>query len=103
MFKPFKPPLLKNASQPKPIVVDSSDEEDEIKPRPYKKRKLLYIDIEKVPASPPKKSSSGVNAPRKPLLPVKNPIESGKFVDDGAEGLEGYYNVLWFVTFKILP
>jgi DNA repair and recombination protein RAD54B len=102
MFKPFKPPLLKSVTKPKPIVVDS-DDEDEIQPRPYKKRKLLYIDIEKVADSPPKKSSSAVSAPRKPLLPVKNPVETKKSVDDGAERLEGYYMVLWFVTFSILP
>ncbi|TVY19385.1 DNA repair and recombination protein RAD54B [Lachnellula arida] len=95
MFKPFKPPSLKVAPKREPIVVESSDEEDGLKHRPYKKRKLLYVDVEKVPDSPRKKASSAVNAPRKPLLPVKNPIETKKSVDDGAEGLEGYYIVLW--------
>jgi len=98
MFKPFKPPLLKSAQKDKPIVVDSEDDEDDIQVRPFKKRKLLYVDVDKVPDSPPKKSSSAVNAPRKPLLPVKNPTETKKSASDGAEGLEGYYMVLWFGT-----
>jgi DNA repair and recombination protein RAD54B len=99
MFKPFKPPLLKSVQKQKPIVVDSDDDEDDIQVRPFKKRKLLYVDVDKVPDSPPKKSSSAVNAPRKPLLPVKNSIETKKSSNDVAEGLEGYYMVLWFGTF----
>ncbi|TVY82311.1 DNA repair and recombination protein RAD54B [Lachnellula suecica] len=100
MFKPFKPPLLKSVAKPKAIVIESSDDEDEIQARPAKKRKLLYVDIDKVEDSPPRKSSSAVHAPRKPLLPVKNPVETKQSANDEAEGLEGFYNVLWFETFS---
>lgn len=102
MFKPFKPPLPRIVPKQEPIVLQSSDDEDEVQPRPYKKRKLLYRDVETIPDSPPRKSSSAVSAPRKPLLPVKNPVQTRKVVEPSSEGLEGYYMVLWFVTFPVL-
>ncbi|KAF4637889.1 hypothetical protein G7Y89_g181 [Cudoniella acicularis] len=96
MFKPFKPPLLKSAAKPTSVDLTESDKEGELHPRPSKKRRLIHV-VEDSP--PPSKglpaSSSAVIAPRKPLIPVKNPTDTKQSVDQLTDGLEGYYIVLW--------
>jgi DNA repair and recombination protein RAD54B len=106
MFKPFKQPLLKRIEKPAPASIDLnadidvdltiSDSDQEREARPQKKRKLLLHVVED---SPPKALpiSKAVNAPRKPLLTVKNPIESRQPSSNTSDFLEGYYNVLWYV------
>jgi DNA repair and recombination protein RAD54B len=98
MFKPFKPPLLKSIAKPASITpIDLTESDEEPVHRPYKKRKLLVHVVEDSP--PPTKApsaSSAVLAPRKPLLVVKNPTELRSAHDASAEGLEGYYMVLWY-------
>ncbi|KAJ5042784.1 uncharacterized protein L3040_004177 [Drepanopeziza brunnea f. sp. 'multigermtubi'] len=101
MFKPFKPPRLKSVARPASIDVDDI-EILESPPRPYKKRRLLEHIVED---SPPKKApltSSAVLAPRKPLLPVKNPLEAKPRPESQAGSPESYYMVLWrkFTTKK---
>ncbi|PVH87000.1 hypothetical protein DL98DRAFT_481008 [Cadophora sp. DSE1049] len=93
MFKPFKPPALKSAARPAPI----DDAVPESPPRPAKKRKLLELRIED---SPPKKeavapASSSVLAPRKPLIPVKNPVQVKPASETTSDYSESYYQVLW--------
>jgi hypothetical protein len=99
--KPFKPPF-KSVAQ---VIEDSEEEieEEELvdltaSPRPRKKRRLIHI----VPDSPPKATpllafSKSVNAPRKPLLPVVNPLVAVKAVAPANNAPEGYYMVLWYV------
>ncbi|KAI6709305.1 hypothetical protein PZA11_002224 [Diplocarpon coronariae] len=98
MFKPFKPPAIRSVTRPVPVDVD----EAESPPRPTKKRRLLEHVIED---SPPKKTlfkTSGVSAPRKPLIPAKNSIESKTQVETNLNDQESYYMVLWrkFTTKK---
>lgn len=104
MFKPFKPPLLKSASRSsKPIddfsnVQVISDSEEEILTKPVaKKRRLLIHDVEEAPKIKAPIASSAANAPRKPLIVVKNPVESnqGSSSTEIESGVEGYYLVLW--------
>ncbi|KAE8451950.1 hypothetical protein EG329_002114 [Mollisiaceae sp. DMI_Dod_QoI] len=96
MYKPFRPPLLKNFAPKKPVEVERIPEsDDESDARPYKKRKLLVHVVED---SPPKKAvtaSAGVSAPRKPLLVVKNSSEPKSSLDSQDDYPEGYYMVLW--------
>jgi DNA repair and recombination protein RAD54B len=105
MNKPFRPPLLK--SRPKAEAINltripESDDESEINPRPYKKRKLLVHIVDDSPPSKITPSSSAVQAPRKPLLVVKNPSKPKTIVKESSVGLEGYYMVLWFVFMETL-
>ncbi|KAG4430634.1 hypothetical protein IFR05_013883 [Cadophora sp. M221] len=92
MFKPFKPPALKSSARSAPI----DDSVPESPPPPAKRRKLLVHVIED---SPPKKAiapvSSGVLAPRKPLIPVKNQIQSKPADNSSSDCAESYYQVLW--------
>ncbi|KAK0124492.1 helicase [Cadophora gregata] len=92
MFKPFKPPALKSAARPVP----NDDAVPESPPRPAKKRKLLE---RRIGDSPPKKAvasvSSGVLAPRKPLIPVKNPEYLKSASEATSDPPESYYQVLW--------
>lgn len=94
MFKPFKPPALKNTAGPAP----SDDSVPDSPPPPAKRRKLLVHAIED---SSPKKAvapvSSGVLAPRKPLIPVKNPVPVKPIAEASSEHPENYYLVLWYV------
>ncbi|CAG8960429.1 hypothetical protein HYFRA_00008148 [Hymenoscyphus fraxineus] len=105
MFKPFKPPLRKSVqSVPKPTpdidltIPESDDEAESASKPPYKKRRLIHI-VDDSPPPAKASTSSAVNAPRKPLLVVKNVTESKKATEGG---LEGYYMVLWrkFTTKK---
>ena len=100
MFKPFKPPLsrppLEKARTIDLTIELDSESDTGLEPtRPYKKRKLLVHDV--IPDSPPKKvfASSGVNAPRKPLLVKQN--NELKLTKVEEIGPEGYYRVLWLV------
>lgn len=100
MFKPFKQPLLKRIVQSAPndltnVPESDSDEQPEI--RPAKKRRLIHVVVD---SPPPKQAaaSSGVLAPRKPLLVVKNPIETKLPAGDSPASPEGYYMVLWYVN-----
>lgn len=98
MFKPFQPPLRKSAPISNQVDLTETDSEEESLPRPAKKRRLLEIVVD----SPPSKkvvTSSAVNAPRKPLLLVKNPTEK-KAAGSAVEGPEGYYSVLWYEAKK---
>ncbi|KAH8658706.1 SNF2 family N-terminal domain-containing protein [Tricladium varicosporioides] len=98
MFKPFKPPLRKSVEKPAQIDLMESDHEDSFHSRPTKKQKLSIHVIKDSPPPPsnrPPVSSSAVKAPRKPLFPVKNPIETKPFGSQSGEEPEGYYMVLW--------
>ncbi|KAL2074592.1 hypothetical protein VTL71DRAFT_8370 [Oculimacula yallundae] len=89
MYKPFKPPAIKSAAKPTATEYSVPDS-----PPPAKRRKLLVHVIED---SPPKKAiaSSSVLAPRKPLLPVKNPIQAQPVEESSPDCPENYYQVLW--------
>ncbi|QSZ34888.1 hypothetical protein DSL72_007749 [Monilinia vaccinii-corymbosi] len=104
MFKPFRPPLLK--SVPKPAkqadyfsdVQVVSDSEEEILTKPVaKKRRLLVHDVEEAPKVKAPITSSAANAPRKPLIVVKNPVGANQVTSSSqsASDFEGYYLVLW--------
>ncbi|KAK2630268.1 hypothetical protein QTJ16_001088 [Diplocarpon rosae] len=98
MFKPFKPPALRSIAKATPADID----EAESQLRPSKKRRLLEHVIEE---SPPKKTifkSSGVSAPRKPLILVNNPVETKQRAEANPNDQESYYMVLWrkFTTKK---
>ncbi|RDL40457.1 p-loop containing nucleoside triphosphate hydrolase [Venustampulla echinocandica] len=96
MFKPFKPPLLKSVRKSTVDLTESDSESEFPQSRPTKKRKLIHVVEDSPPPSKkPPPSSSAVNAPRKPLLVVKNPVETKTSSDQLLEGLEGYYMVLW--------
>ncbi|EDN97696.1 hypothetical protein SS1G_12550 [Sclerotinia sclerotiorum 1980 UF-70] len=104
MFKPFRPPLLKNAPKStKPVddfsnVQVISDSEEEILTKPVaKKRRLLIHDVEEAPKSKAPITSSAANAPRKPLVVVRNPVEAsqGTSSSENTSGIDGYYLVLW--------
>jgi len=92
MFKPFKPPALKSTA----TAAATDDAVPDSPPPPAKRRKLLELRIED---SPPKKAvapvSSGVLAPRKPLIPVKNPVQVKPAADPASDYPESYYQVLW--------
>ncbi|KAG9246250.1 SNF2 family N-terminal domain-containing protein [Calycina marina] len=103
LFKPFKPPMLVGKRQQTPIdlasVPDSDVEvipesDDEVQPRPYKKRKLLVHEVD-VSIEKASMLSSAAKAPRKPLLVVNKPVNTKSEDQAGAEGVEGYYIVLW--------
>jgi DNA repair and recombination protein RAD54B len=97
MFKPFKPPLLKKVETPASVDLTASDSEPEVQHRQYKKRKLFIHTVEEsLPKTLPQ-ASQAVNAPRKPLLPVKNPIETkDASLSVPEECPEGYYMALWY-------
>jgi DNA repair and recombination protein RAD54B len=100
MYKPFRPPLLKAKAKPEEIDLASipeSDDDSEINPRPYKKRRVLVHIVEDSPPSNKAPSSSAVHAPRKPLVVVKKSVEPSLSAKDNLDGLEGYYMVLWCV------
>lgn len=99
MFKPFKPPaLLKKVEKPVSVDLTASDSDSEIQYRPYKKRKLLTHTVEELAKKTLTPASQAVNAPRKPLLVVKNPVDIKEAAPSAPkEGPEGYYMVLWYV------
>jgi len=103
MFKPFKPPLLKQVEKSAPVDLTVSDSECEEVPRPYKKRKLLVHNVEERVTKTVAPSSQAASAPRKPLLVVKSLIESKESTSSASDGgFDGYYLVLWFVRPRIL-
>ncbi|KAJ8065695.1 hypothetical protein OCU04_006366 [Sclerotinia nivalis] len=104
MFKPFRPPLLKSVPKStKPVddfsnVQVISDSEEEILTKPVaKKRRLLIHDVEEAPKIKAPITSSAANAPRKPLVVVKNPVEANQAasLSENTSGFDGYYLVLW--------
>jgi DNA repair and recombination protein RAD54B len=99
MFKPFKPPaLLKKVEKPLSVDLTGSDSEPDIQHRPNKKRKLLVHTVEEPVKKTLPPASQAVNAPRKPLLVVKNPIKTKEVASSALEeGPQGYYLVLWYV------
>jgi hypothetical protein len=99
MFKPFKPPaLLRKVEKPVSVDLTASDSESEIQHRPYKKRRLLVHTVEEPVKKTLPPASQAVNAPRKPLLVVKNTVDNKEAASSAlAEGPEGYYMVLWYV------
>jgi hypothetical protein len=98
MFKPFKPPLLKKVDKPAHIDSKVSDLEFESQSPPTKKRRLL---VSYVPDSPQqvRTSTSAVNAPRKPLLIVNEPLKPNSSSPGVLGSPEGYYMVLWYASF----
>lgn len=101
IMKPFKSPFLHGTPKESPIDLTASDQDD-AQPPPYKKRRLLIHLVEE---SPPKGKAAAVSpaasAPRKPLLVVKNPVESKEPAAAFTDGQEFYYNVLWYAC--LLP
>ncbi|KAF7879170.1 hypothetical protein EAF04_000369 [Stromatinia cepivora] len=104
MFKPFRPPLLKSVPKSaKPLddfsdVQVISDSEEEILTKPVvKRRRLLIHDVEEAPKIKTPITSSAANAPRKPLIVVKNPVEANQAasLSENTSGIDGYYLVLW--------
>ncbi|TEY55740.1 hypothetical protein BOTCAL_0229g00080 [Botryotinia calthae] len=104
MFKPFRPPLLKSVPKPsKPVDEFSdiqviSDSEEEILTKPAaKKRRLLIHNVEEAPKIKAPIASSAANAPRKPLMVVKNPVEATQAPtpSENPTSIDGYYLVLW--------
>ena len=109
MFKPFKPPLLKNVTRAVDVDLtgDSSssssspakrrrEEEEVIRESPP--RKLIRVEHEVVKDNPPKRTVLGsdkANQPRRPLLVVNNGVTPNSASQKMSEGVEGYYMVLW--------
>ena len=99
MNKPFRPPLLRKVDNPTALNGTygeepptkrrriSSDQEDDDKPaRPH----LVF-------------KKPGISSlPRKPLLAVKNPSVPAQATQPRDGGVEGYYNVLWYVRYCYL-
>lgn len=97
MFKPFKPPLLKSVKKSTVDLTEPDSDPEFPQSRPNKKRRLIHVVEDSPPPSKaPPYSSLAVNATRKPLLVVKNPVETKTSSDHSSEGLEGYYMVLWY-------
>lgn len=92
--KPFKPPLLKQV--PMPAGKDNSSEILS-PPRPAKKRRLLMHVVDDNPTQPKTlpTHSPAVNALRKPLLSVTNPVVAAQADSQSSDDLEGYYLILW--------
>ena len=102
--KPFKPLTVKERQQstlPEPIVIRSSVEPEsdhELSPRPTKKRRLIHVVDDCNIAPIHGRASSrllSLNVSRKPLEVVSN-ASSISEAPAQADGLEGYYVVLWF-------
>ncbi|KAH8815865.1 SNF2 family N-terminal domain-containing protein [Xylogone sp. PMI_703] len=92
MWKPFKPPLLKNGS--KTVPIESAEYEPGSNDRPTKKRRLIHVIEDSPPRQVPSASSIATNAPRKPLIPVNNTTVIDKDISGSEQGV-GYYRVLW--------
>ncbi|KAA8568379.1 hypothetical protein MFRU_029g00970 [Monilinia fructicola] len=102
MFKPFRPPLLKSVPKPSKQSDDFSDvqvisdSEEEILTKPVaKKRRLLIHDVDDASEIKAPITSSTTNAPRRPLVVVKNLVEANQPQSSSQSGFEGYYLVLW--------
>ncbi|RFU35781.1 hypothetical protein B7463_g588, partial [Scytalidium lignicola] len=99
MWKPFKPPLIKNG--PKAVLTDPAEDDIVLGDRPTKKRRLIHVVEDSPPRRLPLASSLATTAPRKPLIPVKNaPVVETASISSERGG--AYYRVLWrkFTTKK---
>lgn len=99
VYKPFKPLTLKAPAKP---IIESQEVVVPDSPRPAKRRRLLIHDNNDGPSEPIVTISSAVAAPRKPLLPVKNPVAFAQATAPTEYSPEGYYTVLWLVSFALL-
>ena len=94
MNKPFRPPLLRKIDKLAGSV-DTYGEE------PQAKRRRISSDQEDEdkPAGPQLvfKKPGISSLPRKPLLAVKNHSVAAQATQLVDGGVEGYYNVLWYV------
>ena len=92
MNKPFRPPLLRKVDNP---TVSNGTYGEE----PQTKRRRISSDQEGEDKSAGPQlvfKKPGISSlPRKPLLAVKNPSVAAQVTPNG--GVEGYYNVLWYV------
>ena len=99
--KQFRPPLLTKIEKlVVPIVPPDVDE-------PQTKRRRISSDQEDNNArlTEPRlvfKRPGISSIPRKPLLAVRNPAVAAEALDPLNGGIEGYYNVLWYV-FDVFP
>lgn len=95
----FKPPLLNKSSQRRDNAPQAESEP------PSKKRRVDENESEEGPRRVPQLvfKKPGISAlPRKPLFVVPNPAVAAVQTEpagDGVEGVEGYYNVLWYCSF----
>lgn len=91
--KPFRSPLLKQVSSP-----SASNERSE----PDPKRRRISSDNERStePSGPRLvfKAPGVSTLPRKPLLPVQNPAVVGDADVQAENGIQSYYNVLWYAV-----
>lgn len=87
--KPFRTPLLKKTEE--------SGDNDGVSEPQAKKRRISSDRVDSVKTMGPQlvfKTPGISSLPRKPLLAVENPELSQRRPDGG---LEGFYNVLWYV------
>ena len=96
MNKPFRPPLLKKVDNPTAINSTYGEE-------PHTKRRRISSnqEDENKPARPQLgfKKPGISSLPRKPLLAVENPSVAARAIQPLDGGVEGYYNVLWYVLY----
>ena len=94
MNKPFRPPLLRKVDNPT-VSYGTYGEE------PQTKRRRISSDQEDEDKSAGPQlvfKKPGISSlPRKPLLAVKNPLVAAQATQPLNGGVEGYYNVLWYV------
>lgn len=93
--KPFRPPLLKKTRDFRETVDDNSGE-----PQVKKRRTSGDFQHEEKLAGPQLifKTPGISSLPPKPLLAVKNPASSPQATQPSDQGVEGYYNVLWYTS-----
>lgn len=118
VFKPFRPPLIRNRpAQSKPA--DDAGEEQASHPAKRRRVSTDRDDDPEVDDIKPQAGKTGSNltsrpqlTSRKPLLQVTNlhvdaaedssnnhdDNENNAAKTDDIDGVEGYYNVLWFVS-----
>ena len=96
MNKPFRPPLLRKVDNA--TVSNGTYGEG-----PQTKRRRISSDQEDEdkPAGPQLvfKKPGISSLPRKPLLAVENPSVAAQATQPLHGGVEGYYNVLWYVRY----
>ena len=94
MNKPFRPPLLRKVDTP---TISNGTYGEE----PQTKRRRISSDQEDEDKSAGPQlvfKKPGISSlPRKPLLAVKNPSVAAQVTQPPNGGVEGYYNVLWYV------
>ena len=96
MNKPFRPPLLRKVD--KPTVSNGAYGEE-----PHPKRRRISSDQEdenKLATPQLVFKKPGISSlPRKPLLTVENPSVVARGTQSLDGGVEGYYNILWYVRY----